>query len=134
MTVKVTKTVVAIGAAAFLVPGIWAFFWPRSFHQHVAMFDPFNLHLFHDVGAFQIGVGVALVGALLWRDALSVALLGASAGALFHAVSHVLDRDLGGRGSDPWVLSVLAVVLVVALILQRRRTRRPPSVREPGEA
>lgn len=120
---KVAKVMVAIGAAAFLVPGLWAFFWPRSFHQHVAMFDPFNLHLFHDVGAFQIGVGLALVGALVWHDALSVALLGASGGALVHAVSHVLDRDLGGRGSDPWLLSLLAVLLVTALIL-RRRTRR----------
>lgn len=123
MTRKLTTAVVTVGAAAFLVPDVWAFAWPRSFHEHVAMFDPFNLHLFHDVGAFQIGVGVALLAALVWHDALSVALLGATAGALAHAVSHIVDRDLGGRGSDPWVLSLLAVLLASALVLHRRRTR-----------
>lgn len=124
MSRTLATAVVVIGAAAFLVPGVWAFLWPRSFHQHVAMFDPFNLHLFHDVGAFQIGVGVGLLGVLVWRDALSVALLGATAGALAHAVSHVLDRDLGGRGSDPWVLSLLAVLLGSTLVLHRRARRR----------
>ncbi|WP_324651786.1 hypothetical protein [Georgenia sp. H159] len=124
MTRRITTAVVVLGAAAFLVPGVWAFLWPQSFHEHVAMFDPFNLHLFHDVGAFQLGVGVALVGALVWHDALSVALLGATAGALAHAVSHIVDRDLGGRWSDPWTLSLLAVLLGSALVLHRR-TRIP---------
>lgn len=127
---KLTTAVVVIGAAAFLVPGVWSYLWPRSFHEHVAMFDPFNLHLLHDVGAFQIGVGVALVGALVWRDALSAALLGATAGALAHAVSHIVDRDLGGRVSDPWVLSLLAVLLGSALVLHRRTHARAPEVGE----
>ncbi|QDB79552.1 hypothetical protein FE251_09315 [Georgenia wutianyii] len=122
-----TAAAVVVGAAAFLVPGVWAFLRPRSFHEHVAMFDPFNLHLLHDVGAFQIGVGVALLGVLVWHDALSVALLGATTAAGAHAVSHVLDRELGGRGSDPWVLSLLAVLLGAALVLRRRRCRADQS-------
>lgn len=127
---KLTTAVVILGAAAFLVPGVWALLGPGSFHEHVARFDPFNLHLLHDVGAFQIGVGVALVGALVWRDALSVALLGATAGALTHAASHIADRDLGGRASDPWVLSLLAVLLGAALVLHRRTTHTVSEHRE----
>jgi hypothetical protein len=116
------RAVVLLGATAFLVPGVWSFGWPRSFHEHVAMFDPFNLHLFHDVGAFQIGVGVALLGALVWRDALTVALAGGAAGAFVHAVSHVVDRDLGGRPSDPYLLSALALVLLAGFGLRVRQT------------
>lgn len=127
---KSMRAVVLLGAVAFLVPGVWSFGWPRSFHETVAMFDPFNLHLFHDLGAFQIGIGVALLAALVWRDAVAVALAGATTGAMIHAVSHVMDRHLGGRASDPYLLSLLALVLLVALVL---RLRRHPATAVTGE-
>ncbi|MGH3385702.1 MAG: hypothetical protein ACRDO1_14075 [Nocardioidaceae bacterium] len=115
---RVVIATVVVGATAFVVPGAWAFFWPRSFYDNVAMFEPYNLHLFHDLGAFQLGIGVALLASLLWRDALFVALVGASTAAVVHAVSHVQDRDLGGRESDPWTVGAIAVVLVFALALR----------------
>ena len=127
-----TKVLTVLAAAVFLVPGVWSFLWPRSFHETVALFDPFNLHLFHDLGAFQLGIGAAVLAALVWHDALTVALAGASAGAALHAVSHVLDRDLGGRASDPWLLSLLAAALIAALVL-RLRTHELPRERSPGE-
>lgn len=48
-------------------------------------------------------------------------------GAVVHAISHIVDRDLGGSASDPWALSFLAVLLLVAAILRVRtiRTRDP---------
>jgi uncharacterized membrane protein len=115
---------VVLGALTFVVPGLWSFFWPESFHRHIASFDPFNLHLFHDLGAFQLGIGVALLGALWTRDALVVALLGGATGAVVHFVSHLLDRDLGGRSSDPLTLGILAAILLVALGLRLRAVRR----------
>ncbi|MCK6211456.1 hypothetical protein KZX45_12965 [Georgenia sp. EYE_87] len=118
------RALVVLGAVAFLVPGVWSFGWPRSFHETVAQFDPFNLHLFHDLGAFQIGIGVALLAALAWRDAVAVALAGATAGAVVHAASHVIDRDLGGRASDPYLLSLLALALAAGLVLRLRRVAR----------
>jgi hypothetical protein len=111
---------VVLAALTFLVPGAWSFFWPESFHEHVAMFDPFNLHLFHDLGAFQLGIGVALLGALIWNDALVVALVGAVTAAIVHFASHLMDRDLGGRASDPLTLGILAAVLLLALFLRLR--------------
>jgi hypothetical protein len=119
-----TRVGVLLAAAAFVVPGAWSYLAPRSFHETVALFDPFNLHLFHDLGAFQLGIGAALLAALVWRDALTVALVGAAVGAGLHAVSHVVDRDLGGRVSDPWLLGLLAVALVVALALRLRAVVR----------
>jgi len=44
-----------IGGLFMLVLGIWAFFAPASFADFVAF--PYNRHLLHDVGAFQIGIG-----------------------------------------------------------------------------
>ncbi|MQA11668.1 MAG: hypothetical protein GEU98_24590 [Pseudonocardiaceae bacterium] len=116
------NVVVGLGAAAFLIGGVWAFFWPENFYQTVATFPPFNLHLFHDVGAFQLGIGAALLAALFFRDALLVALVGGSSGAVMHAISHLIDRNLGGRASDPWLLGGLAVLLLLATFLRLRTT------------
>src|SRR3990170_3165740 len=84
-----------------LVLGVWAFVAPRSFFDAVATFEPYNRHLLHDVGAFQAGLGTTLLGALVWRDALFVALAANGLAAVLHFVSHLVDRDLGGRATDP---------------------------------
>jgi hypothetical protein len=115
---SVVTVVTFISGTAFLGLGIWAFLAPRSFYEVVATFNPFNLHLFHDVGAFQIGIGAALLSALFWNDALFVALTGGTVGAVVHFVSHVMDRDLGGRSTDPWALGVFALLLALALVLR----------------
>lgn len=112
--------VTALGAAAFLIGGVWAFLWPYSFYVWVATYPPFNLHLFHDVGAFQLGIAAAMLAGLISRDAFLVGLVGGAAGATVHAVSHIIDVDLGGRASDPYALSVLAVLLVVAAVARAR--------------
>jgi hypothetical protein len=54
---------------------------------------------------------------------LLVALLGGSTGAVVHFVSHLMDRDLGGRSSDPLTLGILAAILLVALGLRLRAVR-----------
>lgn len=104
-----------LAALAFIVPGIWAFFWPTSFYDNIATFPPYNRHLFHDLGAFQLGVGAALLGALLWTDALFVALLGGAVGMVMHAISHFLDHGLGGRDSDAWVLGLVSLIVLIGL-------------------
>jgi hypothetical protein len=108
----------AVGALVFLVPGIWAFGWPRSFYDHIATFPPYNEHLFHDLGAFQLAIGAALLAALIWSDSLFVALSGGSVGLVVHSISHFLDHDLGGRDSDSWVLSLFALLMLIGLALR----------------
>lgn len=98
----------------FLVPGIYAFVAPHAFYDQLATFPPYNRHLIHDIGAFQIGVGAALLLALRWSDAPFVALTGAGAAASIHLVSHIIDHDLGGETSQPVVFGVLAVLLLLA--------------------
>lgn len=106
-----------------IVLGVWAFFAPRSFFEQLATFEPYNRHLIHDIGAFQLGIGVSLLVVLRWSDALAAVLTGAAVGAGFHWVSHVLDRDLGGRPRDLWVLGAFALILVAALWLHLRYRR-----------
>lgn len=115
----VVAVTVAVAGLGFLGLGLWAFLAPASFYDWVAPFPPYNGHFLHDAGAFQVGLGATLLLALRWRrDALLVALPGVGAGAALHAVSHVLDRDLGGRWSDPFSLGLLAALLLLASLLQ----------------
>ncbi len=118
---RAVRSVAVVGAAFFGITGLWAFIDPRGFYEALATYPPYNEHLFHDIGAFQIGLAVALLAGLAWKSGLGVALAGASAGATVHSVSHVMDADLGGRSTDPLALGVFAALLVAALLVQVRR-------------
>ena len=97
----------------FLAFGFWAFLDSQSFFEEVATFEPYNAHLLHDIGAFQIGIGATLLLALWQRtDAIFTALGGAGIDATFHVLAHIGDRDLGGSDSDIVILAVVAVLLL----------------------
>lgn len=100
----------------FLLPGIWAFVAPHSFYDQLATFPPYNRHLVHDVGAFQVGIGVALLLAARWEDAKFVVLAGAAAGASVHLLSHIIDHGDGGKSSDVPIFGLLAALLLVAAV------------------
>jgi hypothetical protein len=101
-------------AASMLGLGLWAFLDPPSFSSFVD-FAPYNQHLIHDAGAFQLGIGAALLAALWWPDGLVVALTGFAVASGLHTVSHAIDRHLGGHDSDVPSLGVLTLVALVAI-------------------
>ena len=101
--------------------GIWAFFAPVSFADFVAF--PYNRHLLHDVGAFQIGLGAAVLLALLWADGVMVVLAGYVVGTGFHLASHIIDRHIGGHSYDPLVLGLLVVVGLAGMYARVRGER-----------
>jgi hypothetical protein len=110
---------IAVAAAVFLIfTGVWAFGWPRSFYDEIATYPPYNEHFLHDFGAFQIGFGLALLLALRARDALFVALAGAGAGGALHFVAHIVDHGDGGRTSDPYLLGIVAALMLAAAALR----------------
>ena len=104
----------------FLAPGIWAFVAPHSFYDQLAPFPPYNRHLLHDIGVFQIGIGASLLLALRWRDATFVALSGAGVAAIAHVASHVIDRDLGGNDTDVPLFAIVAALVVVGAAVRWR--------------
>jgi len=118
------RVVVALVALFFIALGIWALISPMSFYEQLAHFPPYNKHLFHDVGAFQAGIGTTLLLALFRRDALQVALLGTSTGAVLHEISHIVDRNLGGKSTDPYLLGLLALVIVVVTAVYMSQRQR----------
>jgi hypothetical protein len=107
--------------------GIWAFFAPASFAEFVAF--PYNRHLLHDVGAFQIGIGATVMLALLWADSIMVVLGGYVVGGSFHLLSHLIDRHIGGHGYDPLVLGSLIVIGLAGMYARARAARRAPGGR-----
>lgn len=109
------------GAGFFLLFGAWAFLAPRSFFENIAPWDPYNQHFLGDAGAFQIGIGVALLVSFTGAKGSSVALAGAASAATVHALSHIIDSGEGGRASDPYALTALAVLLLIGLWLEWRR-------------
>ena len=116
---------IAIAVGAFyVVAGLWAFLGPAGFYSAVAPFPPYNQHLFHDAGAFQVGLGLALVLCSATRAGLQPALLAVLAASLLHAGSHVEDRALGGHVTDVPALSLLCALLAVAVVLERRAMSR----------
>src|SRR2546428_12761479 len=99
-------SMVAVAAGVFMLAfGLWAFFDPQSFYDQIALFSPYNEHLLHDVGAFQVGLGAALLLRLVCMShALLVALAGAGVGAVLDFIAHGDDTDPGGLGGDQFAL------------------------------
>ncbi|MEH0824060.1 MULTISPECIES: PPOX class F420-dependent oxidoreductase [unclassified Micromonospora] len=108
---------VLLGVAALIVGG-WGLGRPEGFAQAVDF--PASHHFVHDVGAFQLGIGVTLLLAAIWADAPTVALAGYLAGALAHTGTHVVDRHLGGSATQTGLVGFTAVLAAVALVARWR--------------
>ena len=116
----------ALGVGIFYVlSGGWAFLFPTSFYSTVATFSPYNLHLLHDAGAFQVGLGTVLVAASVAGRGLAPAVIGALAGSLLHLIAHLIDISLGGHpATDLPFLTLIVGALTLALVLDRRTQHR----------
>jgi hypothetical protein len=118
MRTTIGRVATVAGALFFLVFGGWAFVAPVSFYDQIAPWPPYNAHLIRDAGAFQLGIGIALAAILVVVDGTRAVLLGAASAAVLHVLSHVIDYGDGGRSSDPYVLGVIALLLIVALLVE----------------
>jgi PPOX class probable F420-dependent enzyme len=97
-----------------MVVGAWALVSPQGFSE-VVNFPP-HRHFVHDVGAFQLGIGATLLLAMIWVDALMVALAGYAVGGIARTVSHVIDHGIGGSPTQTVAVGVLTAMAVVALV------------------
>jgi hypothetical protein len=120
-------TAMVVAGLEMLVAGVWAWLAPRSFADAVNF--PYHEHFLHDAGVFQIGIGVALLAGLVWRDARAVTLTGFLIANTLHALNHAYDRHLGGHASDAYALGALSLLTGAALVLRVRQLRHPRASR-----
>jgi uncharacterized membrane protein len=121
LALRVIVVVVGVYMVGF---GLWAFLSPTGFYSAIAPFPPFNQHFLHDLGAFQVGMGAALLATQAWDDALLALLAGTALGAVIHFIAHLMDSSLGGHpATDIPFLGGLALLLVVAWALRWARRR-----------
>lgn len=119
-----TRVLAAVVGVFYVVFGIWAFVAPLNFFSTIATFAPANVHLFHDLGAFQIGFGLALILPIALRAPLRVPLIAVLVASILHVISHIEDIRLGGNPTTAIpVLTMVCVALAVALTLEVRAKR-----------
>ena len=113
----VLTALTVLGAAFYLLAGIWPFVDSHSFFDQLATFEPFNAHFLHDIGAFQVGIGATLAAALWKRhDAIFAALAGAGIGTAVHAGTHIADHAAGGKDSDVFVFATFAGLFLAGAV------------------
>ncbi len=113
----VSNLVVTAFGLLTLSLGIWALADTTSFFDNIADWPPYNRHFIHDLGAFQIALGATLLFALIWQgDAVLAALGGAAIGATLHWIVHITDEEFGGGDLDPYLLGIVALILVVTFV------------------
>lgn len=116
-----TRVIAAVIGAFYLLSGAWSFLAPLSFFNAVATFAPANVHFLHDLGAFQIGMGLALTVPVALRAPLRAPLIAVLAASIVHVLSHLEDIRLGGHPTtDLPILTLLCVALAFALVIEAR--------------
>ena len=119
-----TRVLAAVVGVFYVVFGVWAFVAPLNFFSTIATFAPPNVHLFHDLGAFQIGFGLALILPVALRAPVRVPLIAVLVASILHVISHIEDVRLGGNPTTAIaVLTLVCVALAVALSLEIRAKR-----------
>lgn len=120
MTIAV-RAAVLISAAAMVVLGAWMWGWPDSFAAYVNF--PVHVHFLHDMGVFHIGLAIGLLTALVKPDAIFVVLVGFTSICVMHAANHVIDLDIGGNPSDPYLIALQGVIGGFGAWLRARQLR-----------
>ncbi|MFI0419677.1 MULTISPECIES: hypothetical protein [Spongiactinospora] len=108
-----------VSAMMMLVFGVWMRIDPASFAEFAQF--PNHVHFLHDAGVFQIGIGLMLLCALVWRDVLSIVLVGFFVTNSLHAVNHATDLELGGSPQTWWQLGLVSLLSLAGLVVHRRQ-------------
>jgi uncharacterized membrane protein len=118
---RAARAIGAVIGVFYMLTGAWAFLAPLNFFSVVATFAPLNIHLLHDAGAFQVGLGLALTVPLILRAPLRASLIAVLGASVLHVLAHVEDIRLGGHPTtDLPVLALICIALVVALVFDLR--------------
>jgi PPOX class probable F420-dependent enzyme len=113
------RAITALLGLLTLAAGFWCLVAPASFASFVNF--PPSEHFVHDTGAFQLGLGAALLLALVWADGFTVALGGYLVGGVAHTATHIADGDIGGATGQTVLIGISAALAAVALLERWRQ-------------
>ena len=119
-----TGVLLAVIAAALILPGILAFVAPGAFYDQIAGYPPRNDHFLRDLGAFQIGLGGLAFLAWLQPQIRRAAYAILALHFALHTISHVIDvsnADPAWQGPLSLVFEALATAVLVVLFVRERR-------------
>ena len=128
-TKRLMRAGLAIIAIAPAWVGIWATAAPRSFYDDfpgtsswVSPLGPYDEHLVRDVGAFELGLLVVVLFALVTLDrrVIQAALLASIVSGLPHLIYHLTATGPLSTADNVLSLAGLALPVVIALILLAR--------------
>ena len=109
--------------------GIWATVAPRSFYDHfpgwsswVSPLGPYDEHLVRDIGAFQLGLLVVGLFALvtLERRVVQAALVASLVAGLPHLIFHLTETGPLSTADNVLSIAGLAAPVVIPLLLLPR--------------
>jgi hypothetical protein len=121
--------------------GVWATAAPRSFYDDfpgpsswVAPLGPYDEHLVRDVGAFQLGLLVVGLFALvtLERRVVQAALVASLVAGLPHLIYHLTATGPFSTADNVLSLAGLAVPVVIPLLLLPRTRERSRATNQSG--
>jgi peptidoglycan/LPS O-acetylase OafA/YrhL len=99
-----------------LLTGVATLLTPAWFFQNIGTFAPYNRHYEGDLGAFQLGLGVALLLAAR-RPERQRLLIGATAlGNLVHALNHTYDALIIHAPLSYWLRDTAPLYLFAVAI------------------
>jgi hypothetical protein len=133
---RLMRTGLTVLAIPTVWVGIWATVAPRSFYDHfpgtsswVSALGPYDEHLVRDVGAFELGLLVVAIFALvtLERRVVQAALVASLVSGLPHLIYHVANTGPLSTADNVLSLTGLALpVLIPLLLLPRTRSVSRP--------
>ena len=125
---RFVQAATVVAALSTLVPGGWMRIDPASFAR-LANFPVHDEHLPARRRGVSDGIGLMMLCTLPYRDLSAVVLAGFVFTNTFHAITHALDRHIGGNDSDWWMLALVSVLAGAALVVRFDTSAGPTGAR-----
>lgn len=107
---------VALAGLIHLATGLALLLAPAWFYQNIGTFPPFNRHYAGDLGAFELGLGLALLPAARHPGRHWLLLAAVAAANLLHALNHAYDALLLDAPLAYWAGDLGPLLLTTAVL------------------
>lgn len=111
------RALVAVFGLVHLATGLALLAAPAWFFQNIGYFPPYNRHYEGDLGAFQLGLGLALLAAVRHPARHYLLLLAVALGNLAHLLNHAYDALLINAPLSYWLRDGGPLLLTTVLLL-----------------